>query len=309
MPHSNQCSRWVAVPRKPVLRTLTMKPEHRLANLGSWNERVPIHLESDLYDVDGFLAGKSKLRPFELQEIGDVVGRRLAHLQCHIGLDTLSWARQGALVTGLDFSPAAIDAARDLARKAGIEAKFVVGDVLESAALLEDSFDIVYTGLGALCWIDDLECWSRQVADLLKPGGVLYLVEFHPLTDIFSENTLQVTDSYFDGGRAYRDDTPGTYADPNAVTSHNVNYSWTHPVSSVITRLLTAGFSLDLFTEHDFTLFPRFEGLVNGHEDVHRFPEGHPRLPLMYSLSATRTAPVPPPEPHLDPAHDPEARP
>ena len=266
-----------------------MKPEHRHANLGSWDERVPIHLESKLYDVKGFMAGKSKLRPFELQEIGEVTGRRLAHLQCHFGLDTLSWAREGAMVTGLDFSPAAIHAARDLASKAGIDADFVIGDVLEAASVLDGPFDIVYTGLGAICWIDDLKNWSHQVANLLEPGGVLYLVEFHPLTDIFSDDTLEVTDSYFDGGRAYRDDTPGTYADLDAPTRNNVNYSWTHPISSVINHLLAAGFSLDRFEEHDFTLFPRFQGLENRHDDIHRFPEDHPKLPLMYSLRATRT--------------------
>ena len=266
-----------------------MKPEHREANLGSWDERVAIHLESDLYDVEGFIAGKSKLRPFELQEIGEVAGRRLAHLQCHFGLDTLSWAREGAMVTGLDFSPAAIRAARDLATKAGIEANFVIGDVLEAASILEGPFEIVYTGLGAICWIDDLERWSRQVAELLEPGGVLYLVEFHPLTDIFSDDSLEVTESYFDGGRPYRDETTGTYADRDAATRNNISYSWTHPISKVINHLIAAGFSLDRFEEHDFTLFPRFSGLVNSHDDIHRFPEDHPKLPLMYSIRATRT--------------------
>ena len=273
----------------PQLTKTAMKPEHREANLGSWDERVSIHLESDLYDVDGFIAGKSKLRSFERREIGEVEGCRLAHLQCHFGLDTLSWAREGAKVTGLDFSPAAIRAARELASRTGIDARFVVGDVLEAASILEGPFDIVYTGLGAICWIDDLQCWSRQIAKLLDPGGILYLVEFHPLTDIFSDDSLEVTESYFDGGRPFRDDRPGTYADHGAPTENNVSYSWTHPISSVINHLLDAGFSLDRFEEHDFTLFSRFENLVNSHDDVHRFPDSHPKLPLMYSLRATRT--------------------
>ncbi|MBC04298.1 MAG: SAM-dependent methyltransferase [Phycisphaerae bacterium] len=266
-----------------------MRPEHRKANLESWDERVPIHLRSRLYDVEGFITGGSRLRPFELDEMGGVSGRRVAHLQCHIGLDTLSLAREGAMVTGLDFSPAAINAARDLAIRTGIKADFVVGDVLEAASILEGPFDIVYTGLGAICWIDDLARWSRQIADLLEPGGMLYLVEFHPLTDIFSDESLEVTDSYFDDGRAFRDESSGTYADPDAVTEKNVSYSWTHPISAVITHLIAAGFSIDGFREHDFTLFPRFGNLVNDHDDIHRFPEGHPRLPLMYSLRAMRT--------------------
>ena len=265
-----------------------MEPEQHKANLESWNERVPIHRDSKLYDVDGFIAGKSKLRSFELHEVGDVTGLRLAHLQCHFGLDTLSWAREGARVTGLDFSPDAIRAARDLASRTGIDADFVIGDVLDAATILDGPFDVVYTGLGAICWIDDLQRWSRQVADLLEPGGMLYLVEFHPLTDIFNDDSLEVTESYFDDGKPYRDDNSGSYADRDATTRKNVTYSWTHPISSVLTHLMDAGFSLDRFQEHDFTLFPRFKELVNTHDDIHRFPADHPKLPLMYSLRATR---------------------
>ena len=167
----------------------------------------------------------------------------------------------------------------------------MVGDVLNAATLLDGPYDIVYTGLGAICWIDDLERWSRQVADLLDPGGVLYLAEFHPLTNIFDDESLDVVESYFDQGRPFRDDTSGTYADPDAITRSNVSYSWTHPISSVINNLLAAGFRLDLFNEHDFTLFPRFRGLTRTTADVHRFPEGHPRLPLIYFLRATRQRP------------------
>ncbi|MAD78732.1 MAG: SAM-dependent methyltransferase [Planctomycetaceae bacterium] len=266
-----------------------MNPDHRAANLASWDERVSIHLQSDLYDVEGFVAGKSKLRPFELEELGEVTGLRMAHLQCHFGLDTLSWAREGAIVTGLDFSPAAIQAARALAARTGIDATFVVGDVLDAAAVLDGPFDVVYTGLGAICWIDDLERWSRQIAGLLEPGGILYLAEFHPLTDIFNADSLTVTESYFDDGRPYRDEASGTYADRDTDTENNLSYSWTHPISTVLNHLLAAGFSIERMEEHDFTLFPRFKGLVNPHDDIHRFPDGHPRLPMMYSLRAIRT--------------------
>lgn len=191
-----------------------MDPVHLDANRRMWDERVPLHLPSELYDVEGFLAGASRLRPFEQEELGAVEGRRLAHLQCHFGLDTLSWAREGAIVTGLDFSPAAIEAARTLATTTEIDATFTVGDVLEAATILDGPFDIVYTGTGAICWIDDLARWAREVAALLEPGGTLYLVEFHPLTDIFSDDSLEVTRSCFGSGRPCRDETSGIYADP-----------------------------------------------------------------------------------------------
>ncbi|MEE2971842.1 MAG: methyltransferase domain-containing protein, partial [Planctomycetota bacterium] len=163
-----------------------MEAEHRNANLACWDERVAIHLRSDFYDVPAFLSGRSTLREFETEEVGPVADRSLLHLQCHFGLDTLSWARLGARVTGLDFSPAAVAAARDLARQADIPASFVQGDVLQADRILGDRrFDIVYTGLGALCWLDDLRTWSDVASKLVRPGGFLYLAEFHPVTDMF----------------------------------------------------------------------------------------------------------------------------
>ncbi|MAC75186.1 MAG: SAM-dependent methyltransferase [Phycisphaerae bacterium] len=262
-----------------------MEPEHLQANRAMWDERVPIHAESDLYDVPGFLAGSSRLCDFEVTELGPVEGRSLLHLQCHFGLDTLSWARAGADVTGVDFSEPAIRVARDLAGRTGLDACFEVCDVHEAGSRLGRRFDIVYTGRGALCWLPDLRTWAAEIADLLEPGGRFYMPEFHPFTDVFHDERLEVTESYFDGGRPYRDETPGTYTDPDAETRHNLNFTWTHPVSEVITTLVRAGLVLDSFHEHDFTVFPRFTALRKADDgDIHRFPDGHPRLPLMYSI-------------------------
>jgi 2-polyprenyl-3-methyl-5-hydroxy-6-metoxy-1,4-benzoquinol methylase len=262
-----------------------MDSEYRRANQSMWDERVDLHVESDLYDVPGFLAGQSRLRDFEPVELGSVEGRTLLHLQCHFGLDTLSWARRGAIVTGLDFSEPAIRTARELAEQADLAATFEVCDVYESSTRLNRRFDIVYTGLGAICWIPDLTEWAREIARLLKPGGIFYMPEFHPVTDIFGEEDLAITESYFDEGKPYRDERSGTYTDPDAKTSANLSYSWTHPVSRVITSLLEAGLALESFVEHDYTVFPRFTALAAAPgTDVFRFPEGHPRLPLMYSL-------------------------
>jgi SAM-dependent methyltransferase len=145
------------------------------------DERVPIHTASDFYDVEGFLAGASSLRPFEVAEVGDVSGRTLVHTQCHFGLDALSWARRGATVTGLDFSQPAIDAARALAARAGLQAEFVQADVYDATSALGGRrFDVVYTGLGAINWLPDIEAWARTMASLVAPGGIFYLSEFHP---------------------------------------------------------------------------------------------------------------------------------
>lgn len=262
-----------------------MEEHHREANRQMWDERVPIHLKSDFYDVPGFLAGTSHLRDFEREELGDVRGKSLAHLQCHFGLDTLSWAREGAHVVGLDFSEPAIVAARGLADQLELNAEFVVGDVYRAPDVLGRRFQIVYTGLGAISWLPDLDRWAAVVAGLLEPGGVFYMPEFHPFTEVFADNDFSIRHHYFDQGVPFVDEEGGTYTDPDAETVHNEDYSWTHPVSAVITSLIGAGLHLELFHEHEYTLFRRFEGLEHHPEDrTYRFPESHPRLPLMYSI-------------------------
>ncbi|MGH8882387.1 MAG: class I SAM-dependent methyltransferase, partial [Stackebrandtia sp.] len=154
-------------------------PDYRTVNLANWDERVPIHLGSDFYDLDGFKRHRDSLNAFEREEMGDVSGRTLVHLQCHFGRDTLSWAKYGARVAGVDFSAAAIEAASGLAAELDIDAQFVTADVYDAAKALDGkSFDIVYTGIGALCWLPDMTRWAETVASLLKPGGFLYLAEF-----------------------------------------------------------------------------------------------------------------------------------
>jgi SAM-dependent methyltransferase len=162
----------------------------RALNRANWDDRVPVHLASSFYDVAGFRDGASTLRPFELAEVGSVAGRSLVHLQCHIGLDTLSWARRGALVSGLDFSAPAISAASSLAVSLGLPAEFVVADVYDAvAAFGGQRFDIVYTGIGALVWLPDVPRWARVVAGLLAPGGFVYLAEAHPFAQILESGS------------------------------------------------------------------------------------------------------------------------
>jgi SAM-dependent methyltransferase len=162
----------------------------RELNRANWDDRVPVHLASSFYDIDGFLAGADALLPFEGEEVGDVAGKHLVHLQCHIGLDTLSWARRGAVVSGLDFSSAAVKAARSLATSVGIPASFVEADVYDAvAAFGGQRFDIVYTGIGALVWLPSVTRWASVVASLLAPGGFLYLVEGHPFAQILDDSS------------------------------------------------------------------------------------------------------------------------
>lgn len=254
------------------------------ANRAMWDERVPIHVASRFYDVDGFRAGANTLRDFEREALGDVTGRSLVHLQCHFGLDTLSWARLGANVTGLDFSNPAIEAARSLAAEVGLPAHFVEGNVYEAPALLGRRFDIVYTGLGALCWLPDIELWAEVVSEVVEPGGTVYIAEFHPLSDILGDDDLIIERPYFQGTAPTRWDEAGTYADQSAETQSNVSYEWVQPVSRVIDALARRGMVLQRFEEFDHTLFPRWPFLERHEGEIYRLPADRPSVPLMYSV-------------------------
>ncbi|MGW5419554.1 class I SAM-dependent methyltransferase [Streptomyces sp. NPDC003943] len=263
------------------------------ANRARWDERVPIHAASDFYGLDDFRAGKDALRDFELAEVGDVTGRSLLHLQCHIGLDTLSWARHGAArVVGLDFSEPAVETARSLAADLGLtpeQAAFVAADAYDAATAVPDSaYDIVYTGGGALCWLPDLERWAETAASLVAPGGFLYVAEFHPMADSFDDETAtRLVHDYFVRD-PWVDTTPGTYADLDAATTHNLSVEWVHPVGEVVTALAKAGLRIEFLHEHDMTLFPRFESLARQEDGYYRFAADRPRIPLMYSIKASK---------------------
>jgi SAM-dependent methyltransferase len=261
----------------------------RELNQANWDDRVPVHLASEFYDLDGFRAGASSLRPFESAEIGDVTGRRLVHLQCHVGLDTLSWARNGALVTGLDFSEPAIEAARSLAADLAIDASFVAADVYDAVAALGGRrFDVVYTGTGALVWLPDIARWAGVVAALLEPGGFLYLVEGHPFAQILddAQGSMIIRD-YFDD-QPQVEDYPYSYTDGPAL-KHTCSVQFQHQLGQVVTALAGAGLRIDFLTEHDFDAFQRFQALER-HGGQYRFSAGHPRVPMMFSLRATRPA-------------------
>jgi SAM-dependent methyltransferase len=261
--------------------------EQREANRQRWDERVPLHVGSRFYDVDGFRTGRCSLQPFEREELGDVDGLELLHLQCHFGLDTLSWARRGARVTGLDFSAPAIAAARALAGELAIDARFVEADVYAATDTLgEGGFDVVYTGHGALCWLPDLDRWADAVARLLRPGGRLYLAEFHPLAETMADGAPEIVRSQFEhAGQRYEDS--GTYTDVDAPTRNNVGWEWTHGLGVVVTALARRGFRIASLHERPTTLFARFPDMVRDEDGVYHQPEGRPAVPLSYSLLAT----------------------
>lgn len=259
-------------------------------NRANWDERVPIHFASAFYDVPAFLAGRTTLSARERAAFGCLRGRRLIHLQCHFGLDTLSWAREGADVTGVDFSPAAIAAARELAAQAGIAARFECAEVLGLDGAFDGKFDIVYTGLGALCWLPDIARWALVVARLLRPGGELYLHEFHPFEWVFDEQDTCAKYDYFTGAMGLAVDMPGSYADPGAVTRHTATVQWNHGLGAVITALIEAGMHIRRLEEHDSSVIRRWPFMVPAPDGGWRMPAERTSLPLLYTLRAEKPA-------------------
>jgi len=222
-----------------------------------------------------------------------VDGCSLVHLQCHFGLDTLSWARHGAVVTGLDFSAPAVAEAARLAERIGVEARFVEADVYDAPAALGRTYDVVYTGRGAFNWLPDMGRWAEVVAELLAPAGRCYIVEFHPLTWIFGDDNLDVVYPYFWGTEPFVDDEDESdYADPAARLVNSTTYEWNHPLGEVVTALVTAGLELRFLHEFDEISFQRFSFLerLPGPRRRYGFPTSVPSLPLEYSLLAVKPA-------------------
>ncbi len=267
------------------------EPEYVRLNRAWWDERVPIHAASDFYDLDGFVAGHDTLLDFESEAVGDVDGLDLVHLQCHLGMDTLSWARRGARVTGLDFSAPAIETARGLAERLGIEARFEVADVYDALDVLGATYDICYQSLGSLNWHPDMDRWAGILASLTRPGGRYCLLETHPMAWVLDDDGETVEYPYFPvaGGLRIADEG-GTYADMSAPTTNNETLEFSHTLSEVVQALIDAGFVLERFAEHPFTVHELWPWLVkrDGQTATWWAPEGRPALPMMYSLVARR---------------------
>lgn len=261
-------------------------------NLNRWNELAPLHLTSDFYDVEGFKAGKNALMPLEREELGDVSGKTLLHLQCHFGLDTLSWARLGAQVTGVDFSDQAIRLAQLLSQELGIEARFVCSNLYDLKSTLISEFDIVFTSYGALCWLPDLKEWAQIVAHFLKPGGTFYIAEIHPLALIFDDSKevkeLKVGYSYFPSSEPLECIAEGSYADPNAQVKNRKEYVWIYTIGDVLNSLIEAGLKIEFFHEFPYCVYPAFPGMEQCGDGWWRFKNQPHSIPFLFSLKATK---------------------
>jgi len=273
-------------------------------NRAHWDEATRFHLRGNVYGVEDFKAGNCRLHRLEREEVGDVAGRRLLHLQCHFGIDTLSWARRGAVVTGVDFSPEAVAAAGRLSAETGVPGRFICSDVYALDAALPEpgGFDIVFTSHGVLNWLPELGPWARTIAHFLAPGGFFYIVEAHPTARVFptaadleKAGAFAPCFSYFHDPKGIRWPPARDYADES--TPHTIGeHEWSHSLSDIVGSLLDAGLGLDFLHEFPFCAWK----VVAGLELVERFgashgyfaqPAGAPVLPLMFSLKASKPEP------------------
>ncbi len=256
------------------------------ANKQLWNRRTAVHKDSDFYDLAGFKAGKNSLTPVELEELGDVRGKSLLHLQCHFGIDTLSLARMGARCTGIDLSNDAIKLAKELNDELKLDATFICCNVYDTSKYVLEMFDIVFTSYGVIGWLPGLAPWAKVVAERLKPGGFFYMAEFHPVVWMFDDDFTHIKYAY-ENKEVIVTENEGTYTDRNAVIKGK-EYSWNHSLSEVLNALLGEGLKIEFFNEYMYSPYPCFRNSVETEPGKWQIAGMEGKIPMLFSLKAIK---------------------
>jgi SAM-dependent methyltransferase len=257
-------------------------------NRETWNKKVAVHARSAFYNLEAFKNGADSLNKFELDALGDVTGKSLLHLQCHFGQDTLNWARKGAVCTGIDISEKAIELATSLNQELSLNAKFVCCNVLDVSEHISATFDIVFTSYGVIGWLPDLKPWARMISERLKPNGIFYLVEFHPIAWMFDYQANPPEMRYgYQQQEAIYEEYEGTYAHDGSSKIISKEYGWNHGLGEVVSALTNAGLRIDFLNEHEgspYNIFPGLEKQENG-----LFNLRDKLYPLVYELKAYKS--------------------
>ena len=268
------------------------------ANKQSWNKRTTVHKDSAFYDLDSFKKGKSSLNNIELEELGDVKGKTLLHLQCHFGMDTMSWAREGANCVGVDLSDEAINLAKEINDELKLKTEFICANIYDLKDALkvppwegfrEAGFDIVFTSYGTIGWLPDLDKWANIVAHFLKPGGIFYIADFHPALWMMDENFENIKYSYFNAA-VITEEISGTYTDRDAPI-RSTEHGWNHSFSEIITALLKHDLQIVQFNEFSYSPYNCFNNLQQGADGMWRIKGMDEKMPMMYSIKAVKTSP------------------
>lgn len=262
------------------------KQDYININKESWNKRTEIHFDSEFYDVDKFIKGKSSLNKFELDLLGDIKGKNLLHLQCHFGQDTISLNRLGAAVVGVDFSDKAIEKAKNLATLTDSSATFICCDIYDLKNHLDKKFDLIFSSYGVIGWLPDLGKWAELISRFLKPGGRFVFVEFHPVLWMFDDEFEKIKYNYFNENPIVETET-GTYANKDAdVKLEFVN--WNHSIAEVVTSLIKNSLMIESFNEYDYSPYDCFKKSVQVDERKFRIKNFENKLPMVYSLSSVK---------------------
>lgn len=261
-------------------------PDYIEKNRQAWNNKTSFHITSAFYNNEAFLQGKSTLKDIELSLLGDVNGKSILHLQCHFGQDSISLARMGATVTGVDLSDKAIEHAREYATQANVNTQFICCNIYDLPEHLNQQFDIVFTSYGTIGWLHDLSAWGKLVARYLKPGGKFVFAEFHPFVWIFDTDFKNITYRYFKTDPIIETET-GTYADKNAALVTE-SITWNHGLGEVLTALISNGLTIDIFEEFDYSPYNCFNHTVEDDPGKFRIKKFGNKIPMVYALSATK---------------------
>ncbi len=255
-----------------------------------WNKKTAVHVDSSFYNKQGFINGETVLTPIELNELNDVAGKTMLHLQCHFGMDSLNWQRLGAKVTGVDFSDAAIEEAKKLNEQLGYDAEFICSDIysLNLPTLFKGDgfFDIVFTSYGTIGWLPDLEKWAKVIAKHLKPEGIFYMADFHPVVWMFNNDFSKIEYAYHKTVPIIEEDQ-STYTE-NSEPIIGKEYGWNHSISEILNALLAEGLQLQFFNEHNWSPYACLNNIVEFEKGKWHIKGMEGKLPMVYSLMAKK---------------------
>lgn len=255
-------------------------------NKATWNKKVAIHAQSEMYNLNAFKKGKIALMPYELKAFGNVKDKTLLHLQCHFGQDTLSWSRMGAKCVGVDISDEGIKLAKQLNTELKLDAEFVCCNVLDTSKNISKTFDIVFTSYGTIGWLPDLKPWAKMISERLKVGGAFYIVEFHPIAWMFDyvDGKAEMKYHYSQDDVIY-EEYEGTYANQSSKMISK-EYGWNHGLSELINALIEAGLQIEYFNEHDESPYDVFPDLIKTESGMYKME--NQLFPLIFELKATK---------------------
>jgi ubiquinone/menaquinone biosynthesis C-methylase UbiE len=251
-----------------------------------WNNKTDIHVNSDFYDNENFIKGKSSLNKIELDLLGDIKGKSVLHLQCHFGQDTISLSRLGAKTVGIDLSDKAIATAKELAKTTNADAEFICCNIYDLPQHLNQQFDIVYTSYGTIGWLPDMDKWAKIVSQFLKPKGKFVFVEFHPFIWMYDNDFKEIKYSYFNVEPIIEIEE-GTYADKSAEIKQT-SVGWNHDLSEVINSLIKNGLTINSFNEYDYSPYNCFNETIEIEPNKYRIKHLSNKIPMVYSLTATK---------------------